>query len=87
MWSGIRYAGNCSATSGCRIKVFACSDAHLHAWRARAAVGVPGFRLTMAAALQVGTALFVPMLALNASHCDSDRDDPSTALSLPRALT
>lgn len=83
VWSGIRYAGSCGATSGCRTKVFACSDAHLDAWRVRAAADVPGSRLTMTAALQVGAALFVPML----THCDPGRDDPSTALSLPRVLT
>lgn len=81
VWSGIRYADNCGATSGCQTKVFACSDAHLDAWRARAAADVPGFRLTMGAALQVGAALFVPMLA----HCDPGGDDPSTTLPSPGA--
>lgn len=83
VWSGIRYAGDCGATSGCRTKVFACSDVHLDAWRVRAAADVPGFRLTMEAALQVGAALFVPMLA----HCDPGRDDPSTTLPSPRIPT
>lgn len=63
VWSGIRYAGGCSATSGCTVKVFFCSDEHLAAWRERADPDGTGFRLSVEAALQVGKALFVPMLA------------------------
>ena len=63
VWSGIRYAGGCAATSGCVLKPFLCSDAHLEAWRAAADPGGTGHRLGLAAALQAGLALFVPMLS------------------------
>lgn len=62
VWSGIRYAGGCAATSGCALKPFLCSEAHLEAWRARTDPGGTGYRLGLAAALQAGLALFVPML-------------------------
>lgn len=63
VWSGIRYADNCAATSGCTVKRFFCSDGHLQAWRHRVDPKGNGFRLSMEAAFQVGKALFVPMLA------------------------
>ena len=66
VWSGTWYADNCSATSGCTLKVFFCSDDHLAAWRERSDRDGPGFRLSVDAALQVGGALFVPMLATGA---------------------
>lgn len=63
VWSGIRYVGGCCATSGCAVKAFFCSDEHLTAWREQADPSGVGFRLSIEAALQVGKALFVPMLA------------------------
>lgn len=68
VWSGMKYAGGCAATSGCTAKAFFCSDEHLAAWRERAEPGGAGFRLSMEAALQVGKALFVPMLANSGNH-------------------
>lgn len=62
VWSGIRYAGGCAATSGCAVKLFFCSAEHLDAWRTRTEPDGAGFRLTIGAALQVGAALFGPML-------------------------
>lgn len=62
VWSGIRYAGGCCATSGCMAKLFFCSDSHLAAWRRRADSSGVGSRLSADAALQVGMAIFVPML-------------------------
>jgi hypothetical protein len=62
VWSGIRYAGGCAASSGCALKLFFCSDRHLDAWRARQDPDGPGYRLPVAVAQQVGLALFVPML-------------------------
>lgn len=63
VWSGLRYADNCAAVSGCTVKRFFCSDEHLQAWRDRADPTCAGFRLSLEAAFQVGKALFVPMLA------------------------
>jgi len=62
VWSGIAYAGNCGATSGCTQKVFFCSDEHLHAWREAGRAASPGFRLSVDEAHQVGRAMFAPML-------------------------
>lgn len=73
VWSGIKYADGCAATSGCTAKAFLCSDEHLTAWRERSDPGGAGFRLSMEAALQVGMALFVPMLAMPPSQADAGR--------------
>jgi len=62
VWSGIAYAGNCGATSGCKLKAFFCSEAHLRQWRAETMPEGRGFALSVAAAMQMGRALFVPML-------------------------
>lgn len=64
VWSGIRYADNCAATSGCTVKRFFCSDEHLASWRKRVDPNGRGFRLSMEAAFQVGKAVFVPMLSV-----------------------
>lgn len=73
VWSGIKYADGCAATSGCTAKAFFCSDEHLSAWRERSDPDGIGFRLSMAAALQVGMALFVPMLAVPPAQVDAGR--------------
>lgn len=62
VWCGIDYATGCAATSGCTVKVFFCSDEHLQAWRSADPAGASGFRLSMEEGLQVGQAMFVPML-------------------------
>lgn len=73
VWSGIRYADDCAATSGCMVKLFFCSDGHLAAWRERSDPDGAGFRLSVGAALQVGKALFVPMLATHADAISDER--------------
>jgi hypothetical protein len=62
VWAGQHYADNCSATSGCTLKAFFCSCEHLAAWRERHDRDGIGFALTPAAALQIGLALFQPLL-------------------------
>jgi hypothetical protein len=62
VWAGQRYAGNCSATSGCTLKAFFCKAEHLAAWREGEDPQGLGFALTPAAALQIGLALFLPLL-------------------------
>ena len=62
VWAGQRYAGNCSATSGCTLKAFFCSPEHQAAWRERHDPSGVGFALAPAAALQIGLALFLPLL-------------------------
>ncbi len=75
VWSGIRYAGGCAAASGCAVKLFFCSGAHLDAWRAETDPGGTGYRLPIPVALQAGLALFVPMLDPGAalSHAPAGR--------------
>lgn len=77
VWLGLRYADNCAATSGCTVKRFFCSDAHLASWRQRVDPKGSGFRLSMDAAFQVGKAVFVPML--ESSACDPARSGPREA--------
>ena len=62
VWAGIHHAGGCSATSLCTVLTFFCSDEHLAAWRHGDGDGHSGFRLSMDAALQVGRAIFSPIL-------------------------
>lgn len=63
VWLSARYEGCCAATSLCRETAFFCSDAHLEASRSQSQSDVPGFRLTLDEALQVGRAIFGPSLA------------------------
>ena len=83
VWSGIRYADGCCATSGCTVKAFFCCEAHLEAWRARTDPDGPGFRLSVEAARQVGAALFVPMLAPGDDEPGTVRPDRRKASSRP----
>ena len=62
VWAGQAYVGNCSATSGCTLKAFFCSPEHLVAWRERENRTGVGFRLAPGAAVQIGLALFLPLL-------------------------
>lgn len=62
VWAGLHYAGGCSATSLCTVLAFFCSEEHLAAWRASASAGQSGHRLSMNEALQVGKAIFMPIL-------------------------
>lgn len=63
VWSGIAYDDGCAATSLCTVMAFFCSNEHLESWGESNSSGVPGFRLSMDEAQQVGMAIFVPMLA------------------------
>jgi hypothetical protein len=60
VWAGITYANNCAATSLCRVLAFFCGDDHLETWRAPDARGV---RLSLDEAMQVGKAIFMPVVA------------------------
>lgn len=46
------------------MKAFFCSDQHLADWRVRTDPDGVGFRLSVEEAIQVGKAIFVPMLAV-----------------------
>ncbi len=62
VWSGLCYADGCSATSLCTVLAFFCSDEHLAAWRAGEGAGHSGLCLSLNAALEVGKAIFMPIL-------------------------
>ena len=62
VWSGIRYERACAATSLCTVIAFFCSEAHLDSWRRANHPEAEGYRLTLDEAMQVGRALFVPVL-------------------------
>ncbi len=63
VWAGLRYADNCAATSLCRVLAFFCSDEHLDSWRRVDGPGDrAGVRLTLAEAMEVGKAHFMPSL-------------------------
>jgi hypothetical protein len=61
VWAGIHHDG-CSATSLCTTILFFCSAAHLEAWREKHR-GPDGRLLSVDEAMQVGKALFGPVLA------------------------
>ncbi len=63
VWSGLRYADNCAATSLCTVIAFFCSHRHLEEWRTTKYLDVRGHRLSMDEAHEVGVAVFGPMLA------------------------
>lgn len=63
VWSGSQYEGACAATSLCTEIAFFCAEAHLEDWRRTNRSGSEGYRLTPDEAMQVGRALFAPVLA------------------------
>ena len=63
VWAGIQYANSCAADSLCTVMAFFCSDAHLDSWRADQDPEPKGFRLSMDEGLQMGKAIFMPLLA------------------------
>lgn len=67
VWYGLSYAGGCAARSGCALKLFFRDEAALAAWRARTR-DHPGYRLSLPVALQLGLALFAPMLGRQAAE-------------------
>ena len=63
VWTGIQYANSCAADSLCTVMAFFCSGAHLDSWRADQNPEPKGFRLSMDEGLQMGKAIFMPLLA------------------------
>ena len=63
VWAGIQYANNCAADSLCTVMAFFCSGAHLESWRAGQDPAPRGYRLSMDEGLQMGKAIFMPLLA------------------------
>jgi alkylmercury lyase len=61
VWYDFAFAG-CAAASCCPSIVFLCSDAHLEAWLSSLSPRPEGVRLSMTEALEVGGAIFGPVL-------------------------
>lgn len=61
VWYDLSFAGN-AATSCCQKTAFFCSDAHLQRWLDDPGSGATGHRLLPTEALEVGCALFGPLL-------------------------
>jgi mercury(II) reductase len=73
VWQSTRYRATCAANSLCTTTAFFCSDDHLAAWRRERSADETGIRLRMDEALQVGRALFEPILAgLDTVSCCND---------------
>lgn len=62
VWTGLRYADNCAATSLCTVMAFFCSDEHLEEWRTANHPDIQGHRLSMEEAHELGMGIFGPML-------------------------
>ena len=63
VWSGIQYSNSRAADSSCTVMAFFCSDGHLESWRDAQDPKPRGFRLSIGEGLQVGKAIFMPLLA------------------------
>ena len=63
VWTGIQYADRCAADSLCTVMAFFCSDRHLESWRDDQKPSANGFRLSLDEGLQMGRAIFMPLLA------------------------
>lgn len=61
VWYTLTFDG-CAAQSCCPSTVFFCNDDHLAAWRAGKGAHTTGDRLSIAEALEIGIALFEPLL-------------------------
>ncbi len=68
VWSGIQYFDSCAAESLCTVIAFFCSDEHLVTWRDAKHPGGKGVRLSMDEGLQVGKAIFTPLLAVASAN-------------------
>ncbi|MBI1986018.1 MAG: hypothetical protein HYS64_04950 [Rhodospirillales bacterium] len=62
VWTGIRYKDGCAAMSICTTIAFFCTDAHLEEWRQVNHPDAKGYRLTPDETMQVGRAVFGPVL-------------------------
>ena len=63
VWYDAVYSGGCAATSCCPSIAFFCSDDHLQQWLAARAAQRQGYRLSPDEALELGRALFGPVLS------------------------
>lgn len=66
VWYDLGYSG-CAASSTCQSIAFFCSDIHQRRWLKARSPPAAGYRLTLGEALEVGRAIFEPVLATGAS--------------------
>lgn len=66
VWYDLGYSG-CAASSNCASIAFFCSDIHQHRWLEARNPPAAGHRLTLGEALEVGRAIFEPVLATGLS--------------------
>ncbi len=69
VWYDALYSGGCAATSCCPSIAFFCSDEHLERWLTSRAAHPQGYRLSPDEALEMGRALFGPLLAASVGTC------------------
>ncbi len=67
VWKGFQYSNGCAADSLCTVVAFFCTDGHLQSWRAAQDREAKGFRLSMDEGLQMGRAMFMPLLAADSA--------------------
>jgi hypothetical protein len=75
VWYDFTYDG-CAHSSTCPSIVFFCSDEHLQSWREAQKPRRDGVRLTIDGALEVGRAIFGPVLAEPSSGVSNARPVP-----------
>ena len=63
VWSGVQATHGCSADTMCTVMAFFCSEECLNAWRGSEAAAREGHLLSLEEGLQVGKAIFTPLLA------------------------
>ncbi len=68
VWTGVQYADRCAADSLCTVMAFFCSDGHLESWRDGQNPKANGFRLSLDEGLQMGRAMFMPLLAASSGN-------------------
>jgi hypothetical protein len=71
VWYDVVYSGGCAATSCCPSIAFFCSDEHLQRWLTSGAMQRQGYRLSPDEALEMGRALFGPLLTASAGTCST----------------
>lgn len=76
VWYSLAFDG-CVAQSCCPSTQFFCSDDHLAAWRAGIGARTTGDRLDIHEALEIGVALFEPLLRPGATATTAERADAS----------
>ena len=76
VWTGLQYADRFAADSLCTVMAFFCANAHLDSWRDGQTPRPNGFRLSLDEGLQMGRAIFMPLLATATAEPLKENDVP-----------